>query len=264
MSKKNELDQYYTNPEYAKQCFDIAMDMYDGELLVEPCAGTGSFFNLMPESNRLGMDLDPKVKGKGMLPDPQDFLEYKGSLEGAFVISNPPFGKNASLAVAFFNKCAELGAKVIAFVIPKTFRKASVVNKLSEEFDIVYDDDSPKNSFILDGVEYDVPCCFQVWIRKDQPREVINTGTENEFFEFVKKGDHDLVVRRAGARAGQLIENETDSKESSNYFVKSITDLDKLVVVLRGIDLSKERENTAGVRSVAKYELVNKVKEAFV
>lgn len=264
MSKKNELDQYYTNPIYAEDCFDVAMNYYNGGLYVEPCAGTGSFFNLMPESRRLGMDLDPQVKGNGMIPEPIDFLEFEGPLTGAFVVSNPPFGKNASLAISFFNKCAERGVGVIAFVIPKTFRKASVINKLDLGFHLVHDEDSPKKSFILDGGAYDVPCCFQVWVRKDQDREVINTDSDNELFQFVKKGEHDLVVRRAGGRAGRLIEDEEDSAESSNYFIKATCDLEKLTTVLRSLKASDECQNTAGTRSIAKFELVNKVKEAFV
>lgn len=91
-----------------------------------------------------------------------DFFDFKDSLKGVSVVSNPPFGFACALAVQFFNHCAELGAETIAFVIPKTFRKASVANKLDENYKLVVDKTSPKNSFILDGAFYDVPCCFQV------------------------------------------------------------------------------------------------------
>ena len=37
----------------------------------------------------------------------------------------PPFGKVSSLAIRFFNKCAQF-SDVIAFIIPRTFNKVSV------------------------------------------------------------------------------------------------------------------------------------------
>ncbi len=259
MSKKNALDQYYTKSEVAEKCYNVAKKYLQGNSFCEPCAGTGSFFNLMPEDNRLGMDLEPKVSGKGMIESPQDFLKFKDSLKGFDVISNPPFGFACSLAIDFFNHCAELGAETISFIIPKTFRKASIVNKLHNKFHLVYDFELEKNSFILDGKPYDVPCCFQVWCRKKETRPEINTSSVNEFMEFCNKEDADLAIRRAGGRAGKLLEG-TDHTESSTYFVKSLIDINQLVGMLNSIDLTKEATNTAGVRSVSKYEIVNALK----
>ena len=54
MSKKSKLDQYYTNPEYAKTCYDIAKPWLTSNLF-EPCVGTGSFYNLMPTNSRGGL-----------------------------------------------------------------------------------------------------------------------------------------------------------------------------------------------------------------
>lgn len=259
MSKKNELDQYYTAPDYALTCMaEVMRRPYNGKF-VEPCAGTGSFFNLMPEDNRLGMDLDPKVEGMGMISHPQDFLEYKEPFGHSLVVSNPPFGKSCSLAVEFFNHCAELGANVIAFVIPRTFRKASVINKLHPDFHLAFDESSPKNSFILDGQPYDVPCCFQIWERRIEPREKIDTNPENDYMEFVKEGEHDFVIRRVGGRAGKLAGEKYNP--AADYFVKSKIDKATLKDALERIDLTVEASNSAGIRSVAKYEIVNKVVE---
>lgn len=264
MSKKNELDQYYTSPEYAEVCYNIAKSFVDDKkLFVEPCAGAGAFFNLMPEDNRLGMDLDPKLSSKGFIPTPQDFLLYDKPFIGANVISNPPFGRNATLAVQFFNKCAELGADLIAFVIPRTFRKASVINKLDRSFELVFDEVSPKNSFVLEGEAYDVPCCFQVWKKvQGKERELIETSHENNFFTFCEKEVADFAVRRAGGKSGKLLEGVDHSTEST-YFLQSKIDLHLLEECLKNIDLSEESQNTAGVRCIAKYELSNKVKEYF-
>lgn len=260
MSKKNELDQYYTNPSYAAHCRDLSLPFYKGQLMVEPCAGTGSFFNLMPEDTRLGMDLDPKFEAVGMERGATDFLKFENRFDGAFVLSNPPFGFACSLAVKFFNHCALLGADVIAFVIPKTFRKATVINKLNKNFHLVLDETSPDDAFILDGKPYHVPCCFQVWVRRTEERELINTDSENPFFEFCDPKEADFAVRRVGGKAGQLLDG-LDHKEVSTYFLKAKCKVQLLELALKEVDLTKERDNTVGVRSVAKYELVNKVME---
>lgn len=259
MSQKSELDQYYTNTGYAESCMKEVLSRNYKGLFVEPCAGTGSFFNLMPEDNRLGMDLDPKVEGFGMLPKPQNFLEYKESFGQSIVVSNPPFGKSCSLAVDFFNHCAGLGASVIAFVIPRTFRKASVINKLDKEFHLIFDETSPKNSFLLEGKAYNVPCCFQVWERRTCYREKIDTNPKNPYMEFVKMGEHDFVIRRVGGRAGKLAGESYNP--DADYFVKSLIDPVVLKGALESIDLTEEASNSAGIRSVARYEIVNKLKE---
>ncbi len=252
MSRKSKLDQYYTNPDYALECFKSVEKLgFTGEY-VEPCAGTGSFFNLMP-SGSVGMDLDPKID----VPK-QDFLTYKGEHKGAIVVSNPPFGFQAKLAIQFFNKCADMGADVIAFIVPKSFRKASVSNKLDTSFHLIQDTDSPKNSFILDGEAYDVPCCFQVWVRKPKPRKLIDTTAYSEHIVFVTKEDADLAVRRAGSKAGELIDIPEGNPDGI-YYIKCLSPVSEVIKGINAIDLSYERNNTAGVRSIAKYELVNKL-----
>ena len=259
MSIKNALDQYYTSSMYAQKCYEDARPWFSSGIQVEPCAGAGAFFECMPINNRLGMDLDPVFIGEGHNPEPVDFLKYSTPFTGATVISNPPFGQNASLAVSFFNKCAILGADTIAFVIPRTFRKASIINKLDPSFIKVFDELSPPLSFILDGKPYNVPCCFQVWVRSSELRTPINTEYENDLFSFCNKEVADFAVRRVGGRAGKLLENTDQSKEST-YFLKSKINPDELRVIHESVDLSEERDNTAGVRSIAKYELVNKAK----
>lgn len=259
MSAKNELDQYYTNPAYAAECY-VEAEKYCDEsaLFMEACVGAGAFYFPMPETNRIGFDLEPQFKDKDVYTGNFFDVKPRPAYVGMNVISNPPFGRNASLAVDFFNHCAFLGANVIAFVIPKSFRKASVQNKLNKEFHLVYDKESPKNAFILHGKEYHVPCCFQVWIRKDKERELINTSHDNPWFNFCSKTEADVAVRRVGGRAGQLLEGVDHSVEST-YFLKSKIDIEELKHMLSSIDLSYERDNTAGVRSVAKFEIVNKL-----
>ena len=56
------------------------------------------------------------------------------------VVGNPPFGKISSIAIKFFNKSAEY-ADCIAFIIPRTFKRVSVQNKLNLNFHLMYNED---------------------------------------------------------------------------------------------------------------------------
>ena len=81
------------------------------------------------------------------------------------VIGNPPFGKGYMnpLAKGFFNKAAEF-AEVIAFIVPAKWHTAWKVHfQLDESYGLYMSEMLPKGSFLLDGKEYDVPCCMQVW-----------------------------------------------------------------------------------------------------
>ena len=125
------LDQFYTKPEVAELCCNL-MDFSKYNKILEPSAGTGVFLELLPEDKRIGIDLEPKH------PEitKQDFFLYKGTED--LVIGNPPFGRVSSLAIKFFNHAATF-ADTIAFIIPRTFRRVSVQNKLNLHFHLVED-----------------------------------------------------------------------------------------------------------------------------
>ena len=136
MSKKaapdnsRKLDQFYTNPKYATEfmaCVNERLDLKSADILLEPSAGSGSFYNLLDKKKRLGLDIDPKLTEI----QKQDFFKWKPKSKSKIItIGNPPFGKNANLAVKFFNHAAKF-SDAIAFVLPRTFRKASIVNRLN-------------------------------------------------------------------------------------------------------------------------------------
>ena len=67
---QNSLDQFYTKEIIAKLCWNhlietiSSLDKSINDLFfLEPSAGKGAFYNLMPEHRRIGMDLEPKCAG---------------------------------------------------------------------------------------------------------------------------------------------------------------------------------------------------------
>lgn len=254
MSKSKELDQFYTNKKTAKELFNYLEENFNlfNYFLIEPSAGEGSFSDLFHE-NSIALDLEPK---KNYILK-QDFLDFKTDEINVFTIGNPPFGKNSSLAIKFFNKSAE-HSEYIAFIIPKTFKKTSVQNKLDLNFHLLDELALNKNSFIFNGEPYDVPCVFQIWEKREVKREKIKTNIKSKYFDFVSKDEGEFAIRRVGGLAGKVIIDFEKYKEPSHYYIKSKIDIEDLLDVLIDgyFDFNNIAKNSAGNPSLSKYELI--------
>lgn len=259
--KSKLLDQFYTNPEIAKMCINLLQETLKSKdtVYVEPAAGTGSFSSMVKKC--ISVDIDPKVKGmiKGdFLKLSKEDIVPKAKSKDVCFIGNPPFGKNSSLAIKFFNHASHMG-DVIAFILPKTFRKESVHAKLNKNFWLIKDIDLPKNSFIHNDSAHDTPCCFQIWKRKKEIRKM-NIKKTTELFDFVKKSEADFAVRRVGGRSGKVIEDFNHCAEVSHYFLKvKKGTVKELIAKIDSIDMKDTVNSTAGVRSLSKSELIQLV-----
>jgi hypothetical protein len=251
-----KLDQFYTNPKYAATFLSTiahTVDLNRYDYILEPSAGSGSFYNLLNANKRIGLDLDPQTPGVIQT----DFFDWTPPAGRIITVGNPPFGKNAALAVKFFNRAAEF-SDTIAFVIPKTFRKASVINRLDADFHMIHDETVPDNSFIFNGAAYNVPCAGQIWQHKDTPREKIVTlklSQIRSWFEIVKPADSDFAIQRVGGRAGLIrVEDRMTYSPESHYFIRSHDP--RVLPVFQQIDFNRVKYNTAGNPSVSPGELV--------
>jgi predicted RNA methylase len=251
-----KLDQFYTDPTYAQQFLTtisklVDLDQYDH--LLEPSAGTGSFYNLLDSKRRIGLDLEPKATGIIKT----DFFDWAPPAGKIITIGNPPFGKNAALAVKFFNRAAEF-SDVIAFVIPKTFRKASIINRLNANFHMIHDETVPDHSFIFNGTAYNVPCAGQIWQRKATPREKIITLKLSQiktWFELVEPAQSDFAIQRVGGRAGLIrLADRMNFSAESHYFIQAHDP--RVLPVFQQVDFDRVKFNTAGNPSVSPSELI--------
>lgn len=256
--KAKLLDQFYTHPDIAKQCLlwlEKNIPASKRKSFLEPSAGTGAFSNLI--SPVLAFDLHPKASGIKK----KDFLTLKKvdlEKESSVVIGNPPFGKNSSLAIKFFNHSTNF-ADTIAFVVPRTFKKTSTADKLNPYFKKVFEKDLPKKSFIFEGQAYDVPCCFQIWVRTETPRKKAKSLT-SKTMEFTTQDQAEFAVRRVGGRTGKAMMDPRECSQSSHYFLRALKGSpESLVSAINALDFSKEANSTAGVRSLSKPEFLKKI-----
>lgn len=226
---KKRLDQFYTNHLTAYECvLDLEREVgrFDAwSSFVEPSAGSGNFLKLLP-ANAIGVDIDPRCSGVIK----EDYMTWTPpeKLDRCLVIGNPPFGKNSSLAVNFFNKSATF-ADTIAFILPRTFRKSSIVNRLDAKFHLVYERVLPIDSFHTpEGDARAVSTCFQIWRRSNEIRkaESRKSRTHSDWDWVSAADDATHAIRRVGAAAGKLVSHQHASP-ASHFFIRSkVDDLD--------------------------------------
>ncbi len=166
------LDRFFTRSGIARQCHSALLQVMtddhadpDQYKFVDPSAGEGVFYDLLPESRRIGIDIVP---GR---PDFEcrDFLSWKPCVNGHryAVIGNPPFGYRAWLALAFVNHAATF-ADYIGMILPMGFQSNG---KGSPKFrvqgaQLVGTMPLPADAFISpDGKTVQVNALWQVWRR---------------------------------------------------------------------------------------------------
>lgn len=255
------IDCFFTEPKLAEALVKVVLKKHrlpEGCLFVEPSAGAGAFVRPLRKAGHkvLAVDLSPAAPGIRRA----DFLASSVIPAGrhVVVIGNPPFGFAANLAIQFFNRAAER-ARVIAFIVPRTFRKASVQDRLDLNFHLAHDQDIPKLAFLKDGRPHDVPCAFQGWVRRPVMRERRAAPDISHLIRFTTPDKAHFGLRRVGGRAGEVLPG-TDHSASTTYFIRGVRP--GIRRVLEELDWTTEREQTAGVRSVSKREVAWKLLEA--
>lgn len=262
------LDKFYTLEKYSKICIDKVFELYDinkWDLIIEPSAGNGSFLKQINSDNKIGLDILPEhetiIK--------QNFFEYNPpkNKKNILVIGNPPFGKNSSLAMNFFNHSAQW-ADVIAFIIPRTFRKVSVQNKLNRKFHLIYDEEIP-NKPCWFTPQMSVKCCFQIWEKKDIERQLIILSTIHKDWDFLPFGKidskgqptppkgADFAMRAYGGKIGEIITDNLEIlRPKSWHWIKSNIDKLELINRFKSLDYSNSL-NTSRQNSMGRGELVS-------
>ena len=272
--REQGLDKFYTIPQISKKCIESVSLIYDWskwELVVEPSAGNGSFFNVIPSDKKIGIDISPE--NQEIIK--QDFFTYKPqkNIKDILVIGNPPFGKVSSLAIKFFNHASNW-ATVIAFIIPRTFRRISVHNRLNQNFHLVFDEDIPTNpcSFTPRMM---VKCCFQIWEKREEKREFHDLPTLHIDWDFIDFGPKDsngqptppdgadFAIRAYGGKCGEIVKiNLQTLRPKSWHWIKSNIDTTLLINRFKNLDYSLSF-NTARQNSIGKGELVRLYSETY-
>ena len=240
-------DAYFTKPEIVDLCLSALLPFQqENSTLIEPSAGDGAFSNKI---KCLAFDLEPKHSSI----QKQDFLEFTYAPTGhTIVFGNPPFGFQAALATKFINKAAEF-ADVIAFILPASFKKQTMKNKVNRHFHLKKQVNLPKDAFTVDGDSYHVPAVFQVWQRSDKLRKIRKVDVaSNKWIEFTDKKNATFALRRVGGRAGQVLSGLNHNKVSTYFCCEKQPGVKEVLKTLK----FSCKDYTAGVRSISQSEIV--------
>lgn len=157
-------------------------------------------------------------------------------------------------------------ANIIAFILPRTFRRSSVQNKLNNHFHLVYDVDVPTNPCCFKPIMM-VKCCFQVWEKKNSIRKFIKLSIKHMDWDFLPFGskdkfgqptpkDADFAIRAYGGKIGKIEKNNLNNlRLKSWHWIKSNIDINVLIDRFANLDYSNSL-NTARQNSMGKGELV--------
>jgi len=251
-------EQFYTPKELAKTLSNRVAQVIGGltnRTVLEPAGGTGSFVTAAKELGAkkvLSFDIEPKADGVILA----DFLtnEIKG-ITDAVTISNPPFGRNNSLSIPFFNKAAK-HSQYIAFIVPRSWRKWSVINRLDRNFHLIHDED-----LAIDYVDETghtlwqkarLNTCFQIWEKRETQRELIKVK-DFGLITKVSPLDADVALTVFGYSCGKV---RTEFERIPNSTVMFLKLNDKRVLAsLNRVDFSKFYRNTAYTEALSLQEI---------
>ena len=250
-------EQYYTPFSVADEILANLEDLVGSlkkRTIVEPAGGTGSFIEAA--SNRgaktfISYDIEPHhpLVAKG------DFLKQSISGSGHVTVSNPPFGRNNALSIPFFNHAAD-SSDVIAFVVPRSWRKWSVQNRLDRRFELVRDDDLDINYVDRDGELLSrknlLRTCVQYWKRSSSLRPLYKVQDMN-LISRSTPADADASLTVFGYGCGTL---RTDFDRVPNTTQMFITlNHPKVKKAFRSGDFSKFYNNTAYTEALSLPEI---------
>jgi hypothetical protein len=260
---RNTVDKFYTKMEVVELCLHAVatnISICSNDLIIEPSAGNGSFIAGIKSFGTMCSfyDLEPENNTEIIQ---QDYLQYEYdniiTNNNIHIIGNPPFGRQSSLAIKFIKKSCEF-CNSISFILPKSFKKDSLKKTFPLHFHLIYEIDLPDNAFLVNDIEHNVPCIFQIWEKKSYDRDVMLKSLPNNFM-FVKKTDNpDISFRRVGVNAG-TIDTCIDNKSiQSHYFIKFTNGHSVTENITQLSTIIYEFNNTVGPKSISKQELICK------
>ena len=179
-NKVRDKDQFFTKPETARHCYrrlqeaartlEIDLNAYR---FIEPSAGGGAFYRLMPPERRIGIDIDPQGEFAGELIR-ADFLRWNPDPQQSWIVlGNPPFGLRGHLALQFLNRAAEF-ADLTAFILPQLFEsdgKGAAAKRVDPRYRRALSKPLPPDSFVTsEGRGIQISAVFQVWTKTNLDR----------------------------------------------------------------------------------------------
>ena len=250
-------EQYYTPPQVAQDILKVVVDLvedFEQKVFLEPAGGTGTFINEALASGFtkvLSYDIEPHhpLVSKG------NFLEKKIPHYNCVTVSNPPFGRNNALSIPFFNKAAEY-SDLIVFIVPRSWRKWTVQNKLDRRFTLVREDDLNIDYVDASGEPLSknkyLRTCVQYWKKSDVLRDLVYVK-DMGIIEKCKYQEADASLTLFGYGCGTVKTEFPKRPNTTQMFLK--LKHPRALEALRAVDFSRFFLNTAYTEALSIQEI---------
>jgi len=251
------LDKFYTNVDVAIKLIKIADDKIgmNNYTIIEPSAGDGSFSNYLLDNFDDVLAYDIKPENKSIIK--KDYFTFKADENKKYVvIGNPPFGHISSLAYKFLDYSMNY-ADYVCFLIPRTFKRYSILKKINKNFHLIHQEDLPIGVFIPSSMM--AKTVFQIWEKRDYLRIIpVLNDISNDFtvLSIENRLSADFAVRAYGSNCGEIKFNIPDLAPKSWHFIKSNIEINLLIHYIKKIDFSFSKD-TVRQDSVGKKELIH-------
>jgi hypothetical protein len=250
-------EQYYTPValahnlvEYVEQVLGPLKD----KTVLEPAGGTGSFVEAALAKGAkkvISFDIEPLHAGVSLA----SFLDQTLIEENLITISNPPFGRNNSLSIPFFNHAATV-SDAICFIVPRSWRKWSVTNRLDLNFELVFDQDldidyvDSTGELISDKSR--LATCFQIWKKTASPRIPVKIK-DMGVIEKVSPELADVSLTIFGYGCGNVKQQFDRVPNTTQLFLK--LNHPKALEALKSVEFSRFYKSTAYTEALSIQEI---------
>lgn len=222
---------------------------------LEPAGGTGAFIDAargLGFSKIVSMDIEPRHADVQL----GDFLASRLDLNGAVCVTNPPFGRNNALSIPFFNQAA-IYSDLIAFVVPRSWRKWSVINRLDSSFHLVDDWDLEIDYVDNQGDHThgkgNLRTCVQVWKRDPSKLRAKVSVPDHGIIQKTTPEEADVSFTLFGYGCGSVREDFPRVKNSTQAFFKLTHP--RALEALRSVDYSRFYNHTAYTEALGLQEI---------
>jgi predicted RNA methylase len=240
-------EQYYTPKPLALELvaqIEKVLGSLAGKTILEPAGGTGAFIEAVQAvgvSEVISFDIEPLHE----LVTVGDFLAQEIKESNLITISNPPFGRNNSLSIPFFNHAAKV-SDAICFIVPRSWRKWSVTNRLDLGFELALDLDIEIDYVDADGTPLSnknhLATCFQIWKKANVSRSLVRV-TDKGIIEKVSPEQADVSLTIFGYGCGKVKTEFEPIANTTQMFLK--LKHPQALAALESVDYSKFFKNTA-------------------
>jgi predicted RNA methylase len=250
-------EQYYTPRDLASSLVskvERLVSDFSSRIVLEPAGGPGAFVEAAKAFGAkkvLSVDIEPKHSdvSKG------NYLESSMKFKDAITISNPPFGRNNSLSIPFFNRAAD-HSEYIAFIVPRSWRKWSVINRLDRRFHLIHDEelsiDYVDDSHTLISHKNNLKTCFQIWQRQETLREIVKVEDKG-FVTKVKPEEADVALTVFGFSCGKVNTEFERKANTTRMFLK--LNHPKALNALQTVNFQRFSKNTAYTEALSFQEI---------